>query len=468
VRGRALAEHLIALETPEATPSPVQPLVDREILLRRIDALATRFDEVDATSATERDSMAAITARSLSGKLIKAREEYETLLIRSEQLNVESLSLLGGRDIVAGEVRNALRESEVLLEYLVTPDRLLVFVVTRTETRFVEAPVTADDLFARVRLALGLLAKSGSSVQATDGVMRELHDALLPPAVRSAMPHGTRRLLVVPHSILNYVPYAALRNPATGRYLVEDFDVVRLPSAAALPALRKARSDADMRGALVRRAVMLAPFPKQLPGTRREAEAGARAIAGAQTHIGQQADEPTLRAALRAEGVVHVATHGVMNARNPMFSRIELSRGPAGGASDDGRLEVHEVLRLRVRSPLIFLSGCETAIGPAAATHWSRGEDYATLAQAFLYAGARDVIATLWKIEDNGAAKLAAGFYGHLGKSSPSDALARTQREMIRDSRFSAPYYWAAYTISGEGLSLPEMQNAQAASVQLK
>jgi CHAT domain-containing protein len=152
-----------------------------------------------------------------------------------------------------------------------------------------------------------------------------------------------------------------------------------------------------------------------------------------------------------------------------MFSRIELSRGAAAaGSADDGRLEVHEVLRLRVRSPLVFLSGCETGAGMSGSTYWSRGEDYATLAQAFLYAGTRDVIATLWRIQDEGAANFAGRFYAHLRSSSSAAALAQTQREMIRDSRFSAPYYWASYVISGEGLSTTEMQKGRVASVQQK
>ena len=74
-----------------------------------------------------------------------------------------------------------------------------------------------------------------------------------------------------------------------------------------------------------------------------------------------------------------------MNSRNSLFSRIELTPG-SGEPGDDGRLEVHELLRLRIRSPLVFLSGCETGVGAAWSNQFARGEDYATLAQAFLYA----------------------------------------------------------------------------------
>jgi CHAT domain-containing protein/tetratricopeptide (TPR) repeat protein len=469
MRGRALREHIISLDTDSAkkASSAVQALAERETILRRIDALVRRFDELDAASAADRDSMAAITAKGVSEKLADAREQYETLVIRGEQLGGGSLSLLGGTRIVASEVRAALGPHEVLIEYLVAPTRVIVFVVTPTGVRVRQTPLGADDLSTRVRVALGFLTKPGSSSSAAKGAMQELYAALFSPAIRSSLPEGTRRLIIVPHSFLSYLPFAALRDATTARYLVEDFDLLRMPSASALPTLRKGRRALTTTASAFGTADVLAPFPRQLPGTLTEARAATRSIRGAQLYLGTQADEPTLRGALGRDGLVHVATHGVMNGRNPMFSRIELSRGtPGGGSANDGRLEVHEVLRLRVRSPLVFLSGCETGAGVAGSTHWSRGEDYATLAQAFLYAGTGDVIATLWQIADDGAADFAGRFYTDLHTSSPADALARTQREMIHDRRFGAPYYWAPYVISGEGLSTSEMQNRRVSSVQ--
>ncbi len=172
-----------------------------------------------------------------------------------------------------------------------------------------------------------------------------------------------------------------------------------------------------------------------------------------------------MREALSSGAIVHVASHGVMNARNPMFSRVELARGSEAQSADDGRLEVHELLGLSVRSPLVFLSGCETGLGTAWSTEFARGEDYATLAQAFLYAGAGNVIATLWRVEDAGAALFAESFYRHLQNVPPADALARAQRDLMSDSEYSAPYYWAAYVLSGTG-DLGTAQNPAAASVQ--
>jgi CHAT domain-containing protein len=198
---------------------------------------------------------------------------------------------------------------------------------------------------------------------------------------------------------------------------------------------------------------VLAPGPTELPATRAEALAVAGAAAEAKRLVGAAATEAAVRRALARSGVVHVATHGVMNARSPMFSRLELAPG-AGEPSDDGRFEIHELLGMRVRSPLVFLSGCETALGTSWSTSFARGEDYATLAQAFLFAGAGSVVATLWRIDDEGAAAFATAFYDAARTRPPLDALASAQRTLLRDpryARFSAPRYWAAYVLAGDG-----------------
>jgi CHAT domain-containing protein len=135
-----------------------------------------------------------------------------------------------------------------------------------------------------------------------------------------------------------------------------------------------------------------------------------------------------------------------------MFSRIELASGENGTGSDDGRLEVHEVLALRIRSSLVFLSGCETGLGAAWSTGFAEGEDYATLDRAFLSAGVSAVIATLWRIEDEGAATFASRFYEELEAASPAEALARAQRRMLGDRRYEAPFYWAGYRLSSASL----------------
>ena len=158
-----------------------------------------------------------------------------------------------------------------------------------------------------------------------------------------------------------------------------------------------------------------------------------------------------MRRALAGTGVVHVATHGLFNARNPMFSRLEVARPGVSTADNDGRLEVHEILGLTIRSPLVFLSGCETGAGQEWGDDPVHGTGDLTLAQAVLAAGAPNVIMTLWRIDDAGAAEFAGRFYRRLQSSSVAAALASAQRETAADSRYGSPYYWAGYTLSGNG-----------------
>jgi CHAT domain-containing protein len=327
---------------------------------------------------------------------------------------------------------------------------VMIFGVTADTVRMFESQISLDNLVSRVRLARDFLAHPRTGRDSAAPALGSLYAALRGPANDAGMLRGARSLIVVPHGVLAYLPFAALRDDLRGRYLVQDYVLRYLPSAAALAALRNARSDGASRKFGRVAAAVFAPDPDLLPATRGEAIAIGRVSASTQVLVGAGATEARLRSALGSVPLVHVAGHGVMNAVNPMFSRLELARGH-GGSGDDGRLEVHELLDLSVASTLVFLSGCETGLGTAWSSAFTQGEDYATLAQAFLYAGARSVIATLWRVEDDGAAVFAERFYRQLGSAPPGDALARAQRDMLEDRRYRAPYYWAAYSLSGVG-----------------
>jgi CHAT domain-containing protein len=291
-------------------------------------------------------------------------------------------------------------------------------------------------------------------------VLSALGDLLIAPVRRAGVLDGVRVLVVVPDGILTYLPFAALVDSETGRYLIQDYVLLTLPSAGSLAALREAAGSEDVRAP----GSVLAPQPDAFPGTVPEARAVARALR-ARLVLGGRANEVAVRASLAAGGVVHLATHGELNPRNPMFSHLATARGRGDQPADDGRLEVHEILGLSIPSPLVFLSGCETGLGAAWSTGFAPGEDFATLARAFHYAGARNVIATLWRVDDQGAAELAARFYDHFPGMPAAEALASAQREILGAARWRAPYYWAGYVLSGEGGFRGRAQNGGSVSV---
>jgi CHAT domain-containing protein len=182
-----------------------------------------------------------------------------------------------------------------------------------------------------------------------------------------------------------------------------------------------------------------------------EAQDVGRSTARSRVLYGNRATERALRAALKSGSNVHVASHALVNEVNPMFSQIWLAAGKNDDSGDNGTIDVHELLQMPVRSSLVYLSGCETAAGSSGTTAFRRGQDYATLSQAMLFAGADNVVATLWRIDDAGASVFAARFYEALKSGDLISALAAAQRRMIADPRYSVPRYWAAYTLSGSG-----------------
>lgn len=455
-RGRALLEQL-SNARPSRPSSSASALADGEALLRQIDKLAGSIDLLEEAPPADRGADQARELEQLHARLHTARSHYEALFIQAVETNAGEVSLLGASHVAASGVQAALRPGQLLVEYLVIPNgRVSVFAVRSTGVRVVEVPISADNLASRVRLARDLIARPGSPRAPTEGVLTGLHDVLIGPVSEAGALENVAEIIFVPHQVLNYLPFAALRNRSTERYLIEDYTIRLLPSAATLPALQ-AR---DGRDAALRGTSVLAPFPDRLPATRAEARAVTGGAAGTRVYLGASATEAALRTALQDPGMVHVATHGILNVWSPMFSRLELARGASDDPADDGRLEIHELLGINVQASIVFLSGCDTGVGAAHSTRFARGEDYATLAQAFLYGGARAVIATLWPVEDAGAAAFAERFYQELATSTPLQALAATQRSMLLRASYSAPYHWAAYQFAGDAAwgrtALPE------------
>lgn len=452
-RGRTLVEHLAFVAASHAPQDSATALLrEGDDRRGRIGALAAQVDSVESELRAGRDSNVAGRLRVLRLRLDRERAEYVALVGRLAE-HGDRGRLLGVVAARSAEVREAIGAGEVLLEFFVVPDRIQVFVVSNSSVRHFESPSDFAGLSARVRLARDLTAAGSTGAAAP---LAALYDLLIRPAELSGALSEARRLIIVAHGVLSYVPFAALRDDSTGRWLMERYALVVLPTGSALPVLRRGGPTLGDG-----RAAVLAPFPDRLPATRAEAAALRAALRRPAVRLGRGATEARARQSLAAGDLVHIASHGALDARNLLFSHVALAPGRGAEPADDGRLEIHEVLGLRVASPLVFLSGCETGLGVAGATDYARGEDYATLAQAFLYAGARGVVSTLWRIEDDGAAVMAERFYRHLATLPPPEALAAAQRDALSDARYSAPFYWAGFVYSGGGAA----QNQAALSV---
>lgn len=436
-RGRAL----IPGATVEDPTAPGGTRLD-EVRLSEIERVLQSIEAAESATNAPKDPQALV---GLYARVAELRAEYEEGVLRrgSGGGRTQGLDLE-----LADEIAEALGRGDALIEYFAPSEGpVRIFVVRDSGVRVLDAGLPAESLEVRVRIARGLISEADEAdgLSTSNTILEALYDALLEPLRAAGLLTDVRRIIVVPHGALTYLPFAALRSPQTGRFVGEDFAVRVLPTAAEMIlASRPVRASASWRGGTV-----LAPLPEELPASRREADAVLRAMAGARRLVGEEATELELRRALQGHAPVHVATHGVMNAESPMFSRILLAEGGDGGSRDDGQLEVHELLDFRADSPLVFLSGCETGLGRAGATRFSLGEDYATLGSALLHAGVDNVVATLWRVDDEASSIFAALFYEALADSEPEAALAHAQDQMRARPGLTAPYYWAGYQLLG-------------------
>jgi CHAT domain-containing protein len=191
----------------------------------------------------------------------------------------------------------------------------------------------------------------------------------------------------------------------------------------------------------------------RLPWSRREAETIAAVAASAPESrsllaLDFRASRATaLSPELSGYRIVHFATHGIIDSRTPALSGLMLSRVGEDGSPREGFLGLRDVYNLRLAADLVVLSGCETALGKRV-----RGEGLVGLTQGFLYAGARQVVASLWRIEDRATAELMSRFYRALllEAKAPAAALRQAQLAVRSEKRWRSPYYWSGFVLQGD------------------
>jgi len=420
-------------------------LVSREQdLRRRIAELTHGLEATAPKSDALRGPNVSLASGTTREALLRAQEEYGGLLLEIRERAPRHAALVAGETVSWQDVARRLAEHEAMVEYLVSDSGSLALVVTRDTLAVVDLGVGRRALARLVEFARGTLGPRGpgGADSLWRGALRRLDEYLVAPLEEAGLLAGTTRLVVVPHAELHYLPFAALLSgQRPGRFLVERYELSVTPSASVWVALGERRRRAG-HGVLA-----FAPKPNALPASREEVGGIAR-IAGADARVltGRAASEAALRRDGPNRRILHLATYGVLNKPNPLFSYVEL----AAGGGYDGRLEVHEVLGLDVAADLVVLSACQTGLGSGGLADVPAGDDWVGLTRAFLHAGAAHVVATLWPVEDQATGALMERFYAELKSGAgPALALARAQRALLAQRATAHPFYWAGFVAVG-------------------
>ena len=442
MRARQLVDLVARGRTGARTPE-LALVREEENLRRQIELLSDElYASFDTNVMLRETSDSNPESDRLRESLAAARQRYQRLLVRLEESHPEYAALFSGSVATAPDVQPLLPAGAALIEYMVYDDRTIAFVVSNSVVAAMELPIDHESLRQLIRFLRGSMGPSDED-ELWRTPLRRLHRTLIAPLEAAGHLDGTRLLVFAPHAELHYLPFQALlRSDSHGEsYLIESYDIAYTPSASVWVELAKRERGIRGRGLLA-----MAPQPDALTHSVAEVRAISRGDTLAEVLVGPLATEGTFTALAPSHNVLHLATLGVLNTRNPLFSYIQLNPDE----SSDGRLEAHEVFGMQLNADLMVLSACETGLGSGLRHNVPPGDDWVGLVRSFLYAGARSVVASLWPVDDRATALLMESFYAGLESGrSKAQSLADAQRAMLREPEHANPFYWAAFQLTG-------------------
>lgn len=467
---------------------------------RRIQLLAARHTEEQATG--------------LDKEFRELARQYQQVEDEIRVSSPAYAALAHPKPLSAKEIQQQVLDPDtLLLEYALGDERSYLFVVSSASIVAYELPKKAD-VEAMARPVYDMLtARSrtpkdetpaqrarrlrSSDLQYPEAAERLSHMVLGPAA---ALMQG-KRLLIVRDGILEYVPFAALPSPVTEARrapLIVDHEIVNLPSASVLQVLRQQEAGRAQASNAI--AVLADPVFQQ--NDSRIKKPGSRSVAAHQSPTKPGSDDASESSLLRSANevgaldgqlnfprllfsrkeadailsvassgkalkaldfnanlgtavgaklsqyrIVHFATHGLLNSLHPELSGLVLSLVDENGQPQPGFLSLESIYNMTLPVDLVVLSACETGLGKEV-----QGEGLLGITRGFMYAGASRVVASLWNVNDAATAQLMAKFYSGMFKDhmQPAVALRRAQVEMLKNTRWNLPYYWAGFVIQGE------------------
>jgi len=431
--------------------------------------------------------------KNLQNRIFNLNQAYDNLILRFEKDYPEYYSLRYTPDsISATDVQKILPDSRTaLLEYFVADSSITIFAITKNSFA-----VTSKKLPASFASEVRQFRRSIQNIESEEYVRlaEKLYDRLISPIQPSLK--GIRKLYIIPDGILHYLPFEALLTKQSKAasdfsalpYLIKDFDISYQISARFIlfPTSRweQAQGEARLRSnGFLGIAPVFADEPvhsKELyvsartsPPQGRDSVVTRSRIIGserfselkesgneiksifnlfkfqrqpAKIFLHGEAKESILKSAeMGTYRFLHIATHGIINEEKPKLSGI-LFAAPDEKSSDDGILYSGEIYNLRLNADLVVLSACETGLGTIV-----KGEGMLGLARGFTYAGAKNLLVSLWQVADKSTAELMTQFYKNILNGQPySTSLRNAKLALIKEGKYSHPVEWSPFVLTGK------------------
>jgi CHAT domain-containing protein len=405
-----------------------------------VSGLVARHSQGDAPS----DDLRALYGELFAGegaadpdRAARLRERVRELEADRALERVRSLRSDRRRDARSGKdesvAQAGLADDEVAISYAVAGDDLHAFVVTSDGIRVAEQIASMADVaelsaklsrhWERFRLGADVVERHQAQLLAAARMLLgQLHEALLSPVTGLFDHRSPRRLVIVPDTRLQEVPFHALWDGAN--WLVERYETRYAPSLDTIEQLPARRAGATL---VAGRSDELAP------GVDAEVDTVQMIRPDSLVLRGEQASWTAVRECGASAAHLHLAGHAMFRPDNPMYSVLRLH---------DGWVTAAEVLALDLRGATVVLSACETARTSTAGTAELNG-----FVRGFLGAGASTVIASQWTADDRATVAFMTELYTRLTDHDPSAAVREAQ--LVTAARWPHPYYWAPWIVVG-------------------
>ncbi len=341
----------------------------------------------------------------------------------------ELATLVTVTKVDAGEIQSRLKRDETLIEYYYGGDDLYAFILTVDALKAVK--LRGENLSQDIEALRQAIEDPNSTRYA--GISEKLYDRLFKPLSRHVK---TSKLIIVSHGALHYLPFASLRND--GGFLVDTYSVSHLPSASLVKFFKEKGPQRDVKMVLFGNPDLGSPR-FDLKYAQQEATTISKLYPHSLLYLRTQATKKTFLKEAPNFDYIHLATHGIFKVDSPLNSGIFL----AGDGNTDGFLSVNELFSLNLNADLVTLSACETGLGKV-----SNGDDVVGFTRGFLYAGTNAVVSSLWKVDDLATSYLMTEFYSNLKTMDRREALRQAQ--LAAKKKYGAPYYWAAFQLTGK------------------
>lgn len=355
-------------------------------------------------------------------------------------------------------IQKTLNDSTAILSYFLGSEKLIIFTVTNTKITATEKEI-ANEFDTKInKLIKSATTGTSQGFQKYLNQSNYFYKILIPKSLNK----NIKNLIIIPDGKLNLIPFELLtyenyegkyNNFHDYPYLIKKYMCSYFFSGDLYyKSLNNNYKDTTNRW------LGIAPvfkniknrringiYVSKLPGTEKEVNNIAKIFNNTKKLLSNKASETGFKKEdLSSYKYIHIATHGTVNIENPQLSGLLLypEKEP-----NDGILFSSEIYNLRLNSDLVVLSACETGVGKI-----SKSEGIVGLSRALLYAGAKNVIVSMWKVADNSTAELMLDFYKNIveKKQSYTAALHNAKLKMIKTkSNFSHPYFWSPFILIG-------------------